>query len=76
MAFIGIEGKFGVEIPMPHLRLPGLGQLRIWKRERDEARAQRLEALRALDKRANRRANCTTSQRIIAKLALQVFQPL
>lgn len=50
MAFIGIEGKFGVEIPMPRLRLPGLGQLRIWKRERDEARhlrlaAERLEAL-------------------------------
>lgn len=50
MAFIGIEGKFGVEIPMPHLRLPGLARLRSWKRERDEARhlrlaAERLEAL-------------------------------
>ena len=46
MAFIGVQGKFGLEIPMPHLRLPALGQIGQWRRNRAEARHLRLAAER------------------------------
>ncbi|MBC2834255.1 DUF1127 domain-containing protein [Paragemmobacter straminiformis] len=38
MAFIGVQGKFGLEVSMPQLRLPSLAQLARWRQDRDEAR--------------------------------------